>query len=109
MVEPGERGLGHGVVTGPRERLLDHPPRALEVAQAVLVHLGELLPRARIEAGPAGHGLPEPPRLVPARAPLLAPREVEQEALAGRAREPPLEGEVIARGRPPGVGRLQQA
>ena len=97
----------HGL--GEPQRVLDHGARRDEVAAAVLVELGQLLPRPRIEPGVARGLLPERAGGVPAGEPLFPARQVEADRLRRRAREPGLEGAAIARQRAFEVDRLPES
>src|SRR5215467_4457061 len=76
----------------------------------MLVDLGHLLPRARVEdASVAGRCLPQLARGIPPRATLLSPGESAQYPFARRALEAALERRAIAGLSTLGIGRLPEA
>src|SRR5688572_10866511 len=109
MGERVEHPHGGAVRPGVAEGLFRHRAGPREIALPVLVDLCHLLPRAGVEpALRAGRLLPERPRLRPAGAPLLAPREANEQSLAGRPLETALERHAKARLPALGVGALEQ-
>ena len=102
---------------GQLESLLHHPPRRGQIAPAMLVHLGDLLPRPRIEiARRRGRAASQSARASSQRAaPLLALGEAEQQPLperasAGPRRAPSGSRRGSARGRSaPAAGRARPA
>ena len=91
------------------ERFRDHGLRGHEVTQAVLVDLRHLLPRPRVEdARAARRGFPQLARGLPARAPLLPPRQPPEEPLPRGAGKPALERHPVAGLAAVGIGRSEE-
>src|SRR5262245_10010709 len=91
--DEGGRALRAGVLDG----LGDHGLGREEIAQAMLVDLGHLLPRPCVEDASATRGgFPELARGIPPRATLLPPGKPGEHPLARRALEATLQRGAIA-------------
>src|SRR5262249_32973969 len=109
MLERAEHSLRGQVDSSPRERLLDHRACGRKVPTAVLVDLGDLLPRLWIEPSRrARRGLPQGAGPFPAGAPPLPPGEPEQDTLPHRTGEPAVERFPVARNTALQVDRLPE-
>src|SRR5262249_9907715 len=109
MLERAEHSLRGQVDSSLRERLLDHRARGRKIPSAVLVDLGDLFPRLWIEpARRERRGFPQGASLFPAGAPLLAPGELEQDALPHGTGEPAVERLPVARNTAFQVDRLPE-
>src|SRR5437773_11444116 len=98
MLAGTEHPLWSEVDSSLRESLFDHGARGGKVPPPMLVELGDLLPRQRIETPHrARRGLPERSGFVPASEPFLASGESEQHALAHGTLEPLIERLPVAR------------
>ena len=110
MGEGREDVLGGAVLPASGEGGLDQGARGREVAAAVLVDLGDLLPGSRVERSSAADGrLPEGAGLVPAGAALLDGGQPEEDALPPRARQALLERHAVAGEAPVDVGGFPDA
>ncbi len=97
MFEGAEHPLWSEVDPSLREGLFDHGARCGKVPAPMLVELGDLLPRLRIETTHrARRGLPERSGFIPASEPFLASGESHQHTLAHGTLEPTIERLPVA-------------
>ena len=110
MGEGREDVFGGAVLAASGEGRLDQGARGGEVAAAVLVDLGDLLPGSRVEPSSAADGrFPEGAGLVPAGAALLDGGQPEEDALPSRACQALLERHAVAGEAPVDVGDFPDA